>query len=98
MTTIPRAKIKALGEALDRDGKVTFKNGATIERVSDVVQQGLGIDEPIEVIHLRVTRPAGGVAFYGPGEMTSAYRMALDGPKPKEQPTSDKDFGEDAPW
>lgn len=94
--TIPRAKLKALQEALDRDGKVTFKNGATIEVVSDIIQSFDGSDAQ-EVFHLCVTRPAGGVAFYGPGEVVSAYVMALDGPRAKEQPPA-KDFGEDAPW
>jgi len=50
---------------------------------------------------LLVTGLAGGTSRYRldmPGEVDRAYAMALNGPAPKPQPKSDKDFGDDPPW
>ena len=94
---IPEAKITALREALERKGTVTFKNGSVVERelkrVTDV--NGKGDMEIRQVARLVVKRPAGGSMRFADSdaEIRRAYEMALNGPRPKQQPT-ERDFGE----
>lgn len=54
-----------------------------------------------EKVKVLVTRPHGGTARYrldDDGEMHRAYAMALNGPAPKPQPQSKRDFGDDPPF
>jgi hypothetical protein len=106
---IPSPKLRALREALERDGEVVFKNGSKVERVVDfmpVPDAEAGADgEPAtaEEVHFLVTRPADGIARYNDDEegtgLRNAYAMALDGPTPKPQPSGDPAmFGDDPPW
>ena len=97
---IPEAKIVALREALERDGTVTFKNGSVVERIADEVRDGAQAPgEGKEIVHFIVTRPIGGRARYTEDEIRRAYEMALNGPRPKQQPSGDgSKFGDDPPW
>lgn len=94
---IPAAKIKALREALERDGEVRFKNGSLVTWTAfQAGPEGEENDGWVEV-----ERPAGGKARYPDDDsgLRAAYMMALAGPKPKAQPSGDgARFGEDAPW
>lgn len=98
---IPKAKLKALREVLERDGEVTFKNGSVVERVIDEVILGMTGDSET-LVHFLVKRPAGGIARYTESEISSAYAMALRGPEPK--PWNDgaklraEKFGDEVPW
>jgi hypothetical protein len=52
-----------------------------------------------EGVMLLVTRSAGGVSRFRESELHRAYEMALNGPRSKEQPSSDgSKFGDDPPW
>jgi hypothetical protein len=109
---IPAAKIEGLRQALAK-GSVAFKNGSKVERVVEYVpvpDAEAGADgEPAtaEVVHLHVTRPAGGVAQYPDDDSgyRSAYAMALRGPQPKkgitgrfyEEQDGEK-WGDEVPW
>ena len=105
---IPQAKITALREALERDGSVTFKNGSKIEfedctfcegkgqRVTEIYGETYERDCPAcgtEGVRLLVTRPHCGIAhFRADIDARRAYEMALNGPRPKQQPPK-RDFG-----
>lgn len=94
---VPSPKLKALREALERDGGVRFKNGSLVTwTASQAGPEGEENDGRVEV-----ERPAGGKARYPDDDsgLRAAYMMALAGPKPKAQPSGDgARFGEDAPW
>jgi hypothetical protein len=92
---IPEAKIVALREALERDGTVTFKNGSTIEwSAAQTGPEG----EQVEG-RLVVKRGHGGETRYTEDEIRRAYEMALNGPRPKQQPSGDgSKFGDGPPW
>ena len=97
---IPEAKITALREALERDGTVTFKNGSVVEREVDRVpcpDAEAGADgEPayVEEVHFVVKRGYGGSTRFADSdtEIRRAYEMALNGPRPKQQPP-ERDYG-----
>lgn len=105
MSAIVGAKLTALREALERDGEVRFKNGSLVTRevdhveVSDAEPGADGEPATEEVVTFVVRRPAGGIATYNEGEVSAAYRMALDGPRPKAQPSGTGSmFGDDPPF
>lgn len=88
--------------ALERDGSVTFKNGSVIERE---IAEGLVTDESGTnwdvIVRLVVKRGHGGSIRFADSdtEIRRAYEMALNGPKPKQQPSGDGSrFGDDPPW
>jgi hypothetical protein len=84
---IPMAKVRALREGLERDGEVRFANGS-------VVRMHRGARLLIEV-----ERPAKGRSGFTEDELSRAYEMALNGPRPKQQPSGDPGkYGEEAPW
>lgn len=106
---IPEAKIVALREALERDHFVRFKNGSQIEyedctfcggggqKVTEIHGETYERDCAAcgtEGVRLLVTRTAGGGTRYRlDTEIRRAYEMALNGPKPKQQPP-EGDHGE----
>jgi hypothetical protein len=95
---IPEAKITALREALEREGIVTFRNGSVVERevnripVPDAEPGADGEPAYIEEVHFVVKRGYGGETRFTEDEIRRAYEMALNGPRPKRQPT-ERDFG-----
>lgn len=100
MEPIPSPKLRALREALERDGEVVFKNGSKVVR-QVVTLRAVGEEEASPKVILLVVRPAGGMATYDDGDsgLRRAYAMALDGPTPKPQPSGDPAmFGDDPPW
>jgi hypothetical protein len=88
---IPTPKLRALREALERDGEVVFKNGSRVKREICPGCGGAG-EEPIgtmegdvpwkcptcdgEPVGFRVTRPAGGIARYHDDEEGTGLRNA----------------------
>lgn len=93
---IALAKLRALREALECDGSVTFKNGSTVDwSAAQTGPQGEEVEGRIVV-----TRPAGGIARYPDDDsgLRAAYTMALDGPRPKEQPSGDAEKYGDVPF
>jgi hypothetical protein len=95
---IPKAKITALREVLERDGEVVFKNGSIVRREIAGTVIAAKSDQKF---HLRVIRPAGGIARYPDDDsgLRAAYAMALNGPAPKAQPSGDgSKLGDDPPF
>lgn len=94
---IPGAKLRGLRELLERNGEVRFKNGSVVTwTASQTGLEGEEVDGRIEV-----ERPAGGIARYPDDDsgLRSAYEMALNGPKSKQQPSGDPTmFGDDPPF
>lgn len=92
MADAPASHLRALGERLDREGRVTFKNGAIVEVVE-------GVD-------LRVRWP--GTSEYGYSnewaydQLGRAYELAMAGapppppraPAPSRPTRSRRDFGD----
>lgn len=91
---IPTAKLKALMEALERDGSVTFKNGS---RVDWSAKQTGPEGEEVEG-RIVVTRAGNATYRFTENELERAYAMALYGPAPIAQPSSETDFGDDPPF
>jgi len=81
------AKLTALRQALDRDGKVQFKNGSVVESWSAGGAIG-------------VIRPGNARYTFGPNDVEGAYLRALEAPPNKRsQPSGDPaDYGDDPPW
>lgn len=92
---IADAKIRALREALERDGEVKFKNGSVVTwSATQAGPEGEQTEGRVEV-----ERPAGGRSRYLDDDagLRRAYEMALNGPKPKPQPSGDPAMFGDAP-
>lgn len=71
MAVIPDSKLRALAEALERDGQVTFKNGAKVRFYRDGLQ---------------VRRRGGLTRTYSRSALRGAYEFALHGPGPLPPP------------
>jgi hypothetical protein len=84
---IDPAKLRALREALDRDGKVSFRNGSVVE----TWKAGAAIG---------VIRPGNARYTFGPQDVEGAYRRALEAPpNTRSQPTGDPaKYGDEPPW
>jgi hypothetical protein len=87
----PAAHLRALGERLDRDGRVEFKNGAVVEAVE-------GVDLRVE---WPGTEEYGYVNEWAHDQLGRAYALAAAGapppeppppPPPRRQPTA-RDWG-----
>lgn len=82
---IPAAKLRGLQQALERDGKVTFPNGAIVTREVEV--------------RIVVEGPWGGISRFTEKEIAEAYRLALEGTRRGTQPKGDPGmFGDDPPF
>jgi hypothetical protein len=96
---IPAAKIKALREVLERDGEVTFKNGATVTwSAAQAGPEGEQVEG--RVVVTRPSAPGGEWRFTDDDDgLRRAYGMALDGPPRHPQPSGDPSlFGETPPF
>lgn len=85
---VEQAKMRALTDALERDGKVTFKGGATIKAERRYV----------------LTTPLGArvVVHDTPAELERAYEIASRGMKPLPQSATAEQlaarYGDKPPW
>lgn len=96
--SVPAAKLRGLRELLERDGVARFKGGAVVTWTAK--QEGAE-GEHLEG-RVEVERPsAPGAVKRWPDDddgLRRAYEWALHGSPPVAQPSSSKDFGEQAPW
>lgn len=99
---IADAKLRALRDALERDGRVAFKNGSEVELDHTEVRKGFD-EAPTVIPFVTVTRTSapGGATRHGFDDagLRRAYSMALYGPEAHPQPSGDPAaFGDDPPF